>query len=223
MLCETARLAPVVLRVLDAPLWRRRQHAQHLTQRDQLLQRNQCAGHQYEVSSLVRCRLVPDTLTPADAQVKADSSEIVPPTRVCKSDGDGGTLCGIGVGYKGTGRTGVYYLPKASHSLGFSVMVCANQHLGRPQGHQLRRRLPPAEWELRALDACPAQLLPCPSISAQLQRFDEYHSSSSTYAVLFVVHAENCTADRRCGQWLVQASAASLVFDIAFEVPYEGE
>lgn len=44
-------------------------------------------------------------------QVKRDAT-VYQPTRPCKPDGDGGTLCGIPVGYRGTGRTGVYYLPK---------------------------------------------------------------------------------------------------------------
>lgn len=50
------------------------------------------------------------------ARVKADAT-VYQPTRGCKPDGAGGTLCGIPVGYKGSGRTGVYYLPKVSTPL----------------------------------------------------------------------------------------------------------
>ncbi len=47
------------------------------------------------------------------SQVQIDST-IYHPSRACSSQGDGGLLCGIPVGYAGTGRTGVYYLPKVN-------------------------------------------------------------------------------------------------------------
>lgn len=48
------------------------------------------------------------------SQVQVDST-IYKASRPCAPDGDGGTNCGIPVGYKGIpGRTGTVYLPKVS-------------------------------------------------------------------------------------------------------------
>lgn len=60
---------------------------------------------------------MPEGLTPQQASVKADSTVIVDLSTdgvlPCQPDGNGGTLCGIPVGYAGIyNRTGVYYLPK---------------------------------------------------------------------------------------------------------------
>jgi hypothetical protein len=54
--------------------------------------------------------------------VQKDST-IYHPSRTCKPDGDGGTLCGIPVGYKGTGRTGTYYLPKTYKQRALPVVI----------------------------------------------------------------------------------------------------
>jgi predicted esterase len=88
--------------------------------------------------------LVPETLTPQVAEVKANSTIIVPPTRQCKPDGDGGTLCGIGVGYEGTGRTGVYYLPRTYTEGPLPVMILL--HGSGVNGNWMLQSLPFKEF-----------------------------------------------------------------------------
>lgn len=75
---------------------------------------------------------MPEALTPQQASVKADSTVIVDPSTdgvlPCQPDGDGGTLCGIPVGYTGIyNRTGVYYLPKVRLILLFEWFRLARQ------------------------------------------------------------------------------------------------
>lgn len=98
---------------------------------------------------------MPEALTPQQASVKADSTVIVDPSTdgvlPCQPDGDGGTLCGIPVGYTGIyNRTGVYYLPKVrlillfdkqggSESLGSVLMAGDCRDSSRRRDFALRR------------------------------------------------------------------------------------
>jgi hypothetical protein len=79
----------------------------------------------------------------AQERLRADS-QTYQPTRGCKPDGDGGTLCGIPVGYKGSGRTGVYYLPKTYRQRALPVMIVL--HGSGVNGNWMLQSLPFKEY-----------------------------------------------------------------------------